>query len=325
MDIRFAYRMPVGSGSYVISKNPTRTEWSFDYNKRLAQTAEEVGFEYGLAPTRFVASHDWEYQQEAITITAALASVTKKLKLIGPVHIDLWHPGVFAKMGAKIDVLSGGRFAINIVSNWFKDEYRIFGQPWLAHDECHRRCGEFIKVLKGMWTEDSFEFQGDFFCINRGWPRSKPLYQPHPEIFHGGNSLAARRMAARLCDWYLINGNSVEAVREQISQVSALGQEYRRQVKFALNAFVCVRQTEAEAVSELEQIIVQPNNGFKSNLIGTAQQVAERIREYYKVGVDLIVCGFLDCTYDIPAFGRTVIPLVREIEARRRMPQVLVA
>lgn len=361
MNIRFAYWMPVGIAGYAISKISQRTEWSFDYNKRLAQTAEEVGFNYGLTPARLVASHGWEYQKEAVTITAAMASVTKKLKLIGPVNTDSWHPEVFAKMGAKIDVLSGGRFAINILSGWFNDEYRIFGEPRLAHDECHRRSGEFIQVLKGMWTQDSFQFRGDFFWSNRGQLKPKPLSQPHPEIFYGGNSLAARRIAAHWCDWYLINGNSFEAVKEQILEVSALAREHKRQVKFALNAFVSLQYPQASAGSELEQTnavadvkavngllkqvkyagastsdridmwassdtanVVGPENGFKSRLIGTAQQLAQSIREYYEVGVDMIVCGFLDYTDDLPAFGRTVIPLVRKIEARHRVP-ILVA
>jgi FMNH2-dependent dimethyl sulfone monooxygenase len=71
--------------------------------------------------------------------------------------------------------------------------------------------------------------------------------------------------------------------------------------------------------------LVQYNDGFKTGLIGTESQVAEKIREYYEVGVDLILCGFLHYTDDLPAFGRTVIPRVREIEARRRVPQALVA
>ena len=72
MAIRFGYWMPLGSGGFVISNIPQRTEWSLDYNARLAQTAEELGFEYGLAPARFIASHGWELQQEAVTCTAVL-------------------------------------------------------------------------------------------------------------------------------------------------------------------------------------------------------------------------------------------------------------
>ena len=75
MAIRFGYWMPLGSGGFVISNIPQRTDWSLDYNAGLAQTAEELGFEYGLAPARFIASHGWELQQEAVTCTAQPSSL----------------------------------------------------------------------------------------------------------------------------------------------------------------------------------------------------------------------------------------------------------
>lgn len=71
--------------------------------------------------------------------------------------------------------------------------------------------------------------------------------------------------------------------------------------------------------------LVQYNDGFKTGLIVTPEQVAEKIREYYEVGVDLILCGFLHYTDDLPAFGRTVIPQVRAIKARRIAPELVSA
>ena len=356
VDIKFAYWVPNVSGGLVVSKIPQRTDWTFDYNAQLAQTAEQVGFDYALAQARFIASYGAEYQLEALTTVAALAPVTERLKLIAAVHPGLWHPGVVAKMGATIDFISKGRFALNVVSGWFKGEFTIYGEPWLDHDERYRRSEEFIRVLKGMWTEDEFHFKGDFYRINGGWVKPKPINQnPHPEIFQGGNSKAARRMAARVSDWYFMNGNTIEGVREQIQEVSALAREEQRKLKFGLNAFIIVRDTEKEAHDVLREIIaqadkeavegfgeavkqagsstrekvgmwansnfedlVQYNDGFRSGLIGTADQVADRIRQFYEVGVDLILGGFLHYSDDLPAFGRTVIPLVREIESRDR-------
>lgn len=363
MDIKFAYWVPNVSGGLVVSKIPQRTNWTFDYNAQLAQTTEQVGFDYALAQARFIASYGAEYQLEALSTVAALAPVTKRLKLIAAVHPGLWHPGVVAKMGATIDFISQGRFCLNIVSGWFKDEFTIYGEPWLDHDERYRRSEEFIRVLKGMWTEDNFHFRGDFYRINGGWVKPKPVNQnPHPEIFQGGNSKAARRMASRVSDWYFMNGNTIEGVREQIQEVSALARQQGRKVKFGLNAFILVRDTEAQAHAVLREIIaqadkeavegfkeavkhagastrerqgmwansnfedlVQYNDGFRTGLIGTAQQVADRIRQYYEVGVDLILCGFLHYSDDLPAFGRTVIPLVREMEVHRRPIEELVS
>lgn len=362
MDIKFAYWIPNVSGGLVVSKIPQRTDWTFDYNAQLAQTAEQVGFDYALAQARFIASYGAEYQLEALTTVAALAPITQRLKLIAAVHPGLWHPGVVAKMGSTIDFISNGRFCLNVVSGWFKGEFTIYGEPWLEHDERYRRSEEFIRVLKGMWTEDNFQFRGDFYRINGGWVKPRPINQnPHPEIFQGGNSKAARRMASRVSDWYFMNGNTVEGVKEQIQEVSALARQQGRQVKFGLNAFILVRDTEKEAYDVLHEIIaqadrqavegfgeavkhagastreqegmwansnfedlVQYNDGFKTGLIGTAEQVADKIRQYYEVGVDLILGGFLHYSDDLPAFGATVIPLVHEIEAHRRTSEELV-
>ena len=77
VDIKFAYWVPNVSGGLVVSKIPQRTDWTFDYNAQLAQTAEQVGFDYGLAQARFIARYGAEYQLEALTTVAALAPVTK--------------------------------------------------------------------------------------------------------------------------------------------------------------------------------------------------------------------------------------------------------
>jgi FMNH2-dependent dimethyl sulfone monooxygenase len=354
VDVKFGYWMPLGSGGMVISSLPQRTDWTLAWNARMAAVAENVGYDYGLAPARFIASHGWEFQQEATVCTSVLATQTKRLKLITAVHTGLWHPAMIAKQGATIDVYSGGRFAINVLTGWFKDEYLAFGVPWLEHDERYRKSEEFIQILKGLWTQERFDFKGFFFNINNAWLEPRPVSKPHPEIFQGGNSKAARRMAGRYSDWYFMNGNSVEKIKEQIEDVSAIARAAGRRVKFGLNGFVIQRDTEREALDQLETIIasadpavvkafgdqvkqagastqekigmwadsgpanlVQPNDGFKTRLIGPAEVIAERIKQYYEVGVDLILTAFLHYEDELPRFGRTVIPLVQEMNVRR--------
>jgi FMNH2-dependent dimethyl sulfone monooxygenase len=351
MDIQFAY-WATNLGGLVFSQVPQNTDWTFAYNAWLAQTAEAVGFDYALIAARFIFTHGKGDHLESLSTTSALAAVTQRLKLIAAVHPGLWHPGVVAKLGATIDHIAPGRFGVNVVSGWFRKEFYTYGEPWLDHDERYRRSEEFIQILRGLWTQPEFSFSGDFYRLHDAWLQPRPLVQP--EIFQGGNSKAARRMAARYSDWYFMNGNSVEGIREQIQEVLALAQEYGRRPKFAVNAFVIVRDTEQEAEAELERIIananpdavnafaeqvknagaatsekigmwansdlanlVQPNDGFKTGLIGTAEQVAEKIQTYYKAGVDLILCGFLHYTDELPAFGRQVIPLVRQIDVQR--------
>ncbi|MEI4270451.1 dimethyl sulfone monooxygenase SfnG [Klenkia sp. LSe6-5] len=351
---KFAYWVPNVSGGLVTSTIEQRTDWGYDYNKKLAQTAEAVGFEYALSQVRYMASYSAAYQHESVSFSLALLLATERLKLIAAVHPGMWQPGVLAKLGATADHLSNGRFAVNVVSGWFKGEFTAMGEPWLEHDERYRRSEEFIQALRGIWTEDGYTLGGDFYRFRDFDLQPKPLSspgRPHPEIFQGGNSTAARAMAGRVSDWYFSNGKDLAGIDEQIRDVRAVADPLGRRVRFGLNGFVIARDTEAEAHDTLREIVakankpavegfrdavaqagsstgdkkgmwadssfedlVQYNDGFKTNLIGTPEQIAERIVEFRRHGVDLFLCGFLHFQEEIEYFGDRVLPLVREME-----------
>ncbi|NYI04586.1 dimethylsulfone monooxygenase SfnG [Allostreptomyces psammosilenae] len=354
--VKFAYWVPNVSGGLVTSRIEQRTHWDYDYNRELAVLAEDNGFEYALSQVRYMASYGAEYQHESTSFSLALLLATRRLKVIAAVHPGLWHPGVLAKLGATADHLSGGRFAVNVVSGWFKGEFTALGEPWLEHDERYRRSEEFIRALRKIWTEDHAELAGDFYRLRDFSLKPKPLStpeRPHPEIFQGGNSTAAWAMAGRVSDWYFSNGRDFDGVVEQINDVHASARRAgRRPPRFGLNGFLIARDTEAEARATLREIIakadteavegfgaavkqagqstadatgmwqdstfedlVQYNDGFRTGLIGTPEQIAERIVAYKQRGVDLFLLGFLHYHEEVEYFGRRVLPLVRELEA----------
>lgn len=351
-NIKFAYWVPNVSGGLVVSKIEQRTSWDIDYNRKLAQIAEKAGFEYALSQIRFTAGYGAEYQHESVAISHALLAATEKLRVIAAVLPGPWHPAVLAKQIATIDQLTGGRVAVNVVSGWFRGEFHGIGEPWLEHDERYRRSQEFIEVLKGIWTQDNFTYKGDFYRFHDYTLKPKPLQQPHPEIFQGGSSRAARDMAARVSDWYFTNGNTVEGIKAQVDDIRAKAAANGHAVKVGVNAFIIARDTEEEARAVLQEIIdkadpeavnafgdavkqagkaspegegnwakstfqdlVQYNDGFKTNLIGTPRQIAERIVALKAVGVDLVLSGFLHFQEEVAYFGEKVLPLVRELEA----------
>ncbi|MEO6599582.1 MAG: dimethylsulfone monooxygenase SfnG [Polyangiaceae bacterium] len=352
--IRFAYWVPNVSGGLVISNIEQRTSWELDYNVKLARLAEKSGFDYALSQIRFTAGYGAEFQHEPVAFSHALLAATEKLRVIAAILPGPWNPTLAAKQLATIDILTGGRLAVNIVSGWFKGEFRAIGEPWLEHDERYRRSEEFIRALKGIWMEDSFTFKGDFYRFNEYSMKPKPLQKPHPEIFQGGSSRAARDMASRVSDWYFTNGNTVEGIKAQVDDMRAKAAANNRSVKVGVNAFVIARETEEEARAVLKEIIdnanpeavksfghevknagaaspegegnwarstfedlVQYNDGFRTNLIGTPQQIAERIVALKSVGVDLVLAGFLHYLEEVEYFGKRVLPLVRELEARQ--------
>lgn len=353
--LQFAYWVPNVSGGLVISDIEQRTSWDYDYNKRLAQTAEQNGFDYALTQVRYTASYGAAYQHEATSLSLALLLATERLKVMSAVHPYMWHPGVLAKFIATADHLSNGRAAINVVSGWFKDEATSMGVRWLEHGERYRMTEEFISYIREIWTDDSASFRGDFFQLTDFDLKPKPLVlpgRPTPEIFLGGNSTVAQGVAGRQADWYFANGNTPDGISEQIAGVSASAAAAGRTVRIGVNGFMVARDTEAEAHATLEEIIakanpeavqgfgdavkqagqstgdkkgmwqdsdfrdlVQYNDGFRTGLVGTPEQVAERMIEFKRRGVDLFLLGFLHFQEEVEHFGREVLPIVRELEA----------
>ncbi|NKX54312.1 dimethylsulfone monooxygenase SfnG [Arthrobacter mobilis] len=353
--LKFAYWVPNVSGGLVVSTIEQRTSWDFEYNKKLARIAEDAGFEYALTQTRYAASYGADKQHEATSFSLALLGATEKLNVISAVHPGMWHPGVLAKFIITADHLSGGRAAVNIVSGWLKDEFINFGLEWLEHDERYVRTEEFIRVLRGLWTEQNYSQSGKYYNIKDFTLNPAPLDIPgraHPEIFFGGNSTAAQATAGRVADWYFSNGKDLEGFKENIAGVQASAAAAGRKPRFGLNGFVIARDTEKEAKETLREIVakahvpavegfrdavqeagpstkdgkgmwadstfedlVQYNDGFKTGLIGTPEQIAERIVEYKKIGVNLFLTCYLHFQEEVEAFGRDVLPIVRELEA----------
>lgn len=161
--VRFANWVPNVSGGLVTSTIEQRTDWGYDYNRELAVLAENNGFDYALSQVHYMAGYGAEFQHESTSF------------------------------------LSNGRFAVNVVSGWFKGEFTALGEPWLEHDERYRRSEEFIRALRQIWTEDHTELAGDFHRLRDFSLKPRPLNtpeRPHPEIFQGGNSTAARERSS---------------------------------------------------------------------------------------------------------------------------------
>ena len=351
--VRFAYWVPNVSGGLVVSRIPQRTSWDAGYNRKLAQIAEEAGFDYALTQIRFTAGYGAEYQHESVAFSQDLLAHTSKLKVIAALLPGPWNPTLAAKQIATISQLSEGRIAVNIVSGWFSGEFRAIGEPWLDHDERYRRSEEFIRALRGIWTQDNFTFRGDFYRYTNYTLKPKPA-DPQPEIFQGGSSRAARDMAARVSDWYFTNGATPLDLRKQVDDIRAKAVEFGNRPKIGVNAFVIARDTEEEARAVLDDIIaqadpeavkafghevknagkaspegegnwakssfedlVQYNDGFRTNLIGTPDQIAERIVALKDAGADLILLAFLHFQEEVAYFGREILPRVRALESAR--------
>lgn len=313
--------------------------------KTLIQLAEEYGFTTTLIAEHIINPRNQEFEQlETWTTAAALAEATKSIEIIAAVKPLLFHPVVLAKMALGIDAISGGRFAVNVVSAWFMPELQKSGIPFLPHDERYRYSQEWIKVVKALWSGERVNFQGKYFAINDLCLRPRSVAQPHPRVYLGGESEAAKELAALEADVFFLNGRPLDVVREAIASLRNRTRTQSKPLRFALSAFVIARSTDAQAQAEYEYLLeltkqddrsellkgVEPevvmfknmakypgvgsNGGTAAGLVGSYDTVAARIANFIEVGIDTFMLQFQPFPTEMKRFSQEVMPRVRSLE-----------
>lgn len=334
---RLGFWAPV-YGNWIISKHPDTLDASFESTRKLTLLAEDIGFATTLFAEHTFHPFDGEFDQlETWTSIAGLAPITKHIELLAAVRPAFKHPVIVAKMASNIDQISTGRVAINLVSGWWQRECTAMGLPAIPHAERYQRSEEFITIIKGLWTQPHFSFSGHFYTVDDVSLAPRPQRKPHPTIYLGGESDDAQRLAAKLADVYLINGRPVDKTKVLVDQVRALGEGQGRDLQFGVSAFVISRDTRAEAEAEharLHQLrsedgitgvdpsvvmmqtyayargYVGSNGGTAAGLVGTPQDIADRIVEFLDIGVTTFLLQFHPMLEEMERFGETVAPLL---------------
>lgn len=352
--MRFGYWLPV-FGGWLRNVPDEGMDTSWQYIQRLARRSEEIGFDLTLIAELFL--NDIKGIEapalDAWSTAAALAAVTTRLELMVAVRPTFHHPATLAKQAANIDRISNGRLSLNVVSSWWKDEARRYGSQFDQHDDRYARTAEWLTVLRGAWSEKSLTFRGKYYQVDELIVEPKPVSsrsRPHPVLYAGGESDAAKSLITSACDAYVMHGDPSERISPKVLDLrERRAQTGRAPMQYGMAAYIIVRDSEREAKRELERITnVQPgspgfhnyqdwvantqleqqlslqdysvsNRGLRAGLVGTPEQVADRIREFEAVGVDLLL---LQCSPQLEEMERVaeqVIPLVRD-GSRRLAP-----
>ena len=133
-----------------------RTDKTFEFAYDVVRRADELGFDTTLIAERFLGP-----DLSAWVLASALAVVTKRIELMVAVHPGMVTPQVVAKMASSLDRISHGRCALNIVNGWWMEEFDLFSNgTWIGDAERYPRMGEYIQVIKGLWTDPDFKFNG---------------------------------------------------------------------------------------------------------------------------------------------------------------------
>jgi alkanesulfonate monooxygenase len=318
----------------------------FDYLADVARAADRLGFESVLTPTG-------TWCEDAWITTAALASLTSRLKFIVAFRPDTVSPTLAAQMAATFQRVSGGRLLLNVVNGGDDEEQRRYGD-WLDHDRRYARTDEFLTVLRGAWSGAPFDFEGEYYRVAGATVGRVP--EPVPGIFLGGASDAAAEVSARHADVHLIWGEAPDGVKEQMDRVRKYATA-DASPKFGVRFHVITRDTPEQAWAEADRLLeamdpraiavaqerfrasvsvgqrrmaalhggskdaltIHPNvwAGFGllrrhagTALVGSHQQVAERIEEYRALGIEHFILSGQPHLEEAYRFAECVLPLL---------------
>ncbi|QCP04797.1 LLM class flavin-dependent oxidoreductase [Brevibacterium sp. CS2] len=344
--MRFGYWTPV-YGGFLRNVGDEGMPATWDYIRTISTQADRLGFELTLVPELYLNDRKGvnEPSLEAWSLATAIAAVTEKLEILTAIRPGYHNPQVTAKRLSTLADVSNDRFSLNVVAAWWEEEAKQFGGVFPSHDDRYVHCTEFVDALRGLWTQNPYSQHGRYFSFEDTVVEPKPAKTP--KIYAGGESEGGREAIAGFADSYVTHGGTVEELREKAADVNA--RRFRLQgapfETIGMSAYVIVRDTEAEARAELERITtVDPNSpGYASfeefvahskldvevskreysvgtralrpELVGTPEQVAEKIAAYRAAGVNLLLIQASPLHEELERIASDLIPLVREIEA----------
>ena len=193
----------------------------------LVVRAEELGFWGVTAPDHIVAPDAWakagggDQWFDPFVLLSFLAAHTSTIRLITHVIVLPYRsPFAVAKAVASLDRISGGRAVLGAGSGYLREEFEILGVPFEDRGE---RTDEALRAVTVVWTQDRPEFRGRFFSIADAVVAPRPLQQPRPPIWIGGNSMRAVRRAAELGDCWTPFVAEPEDIRSGAERAESLG------------------------------------------------------------------------------------------------------
>ncbi|NYI46040.1 alkanesulfonate monooxygenase [Nocardioides aromaticivorans] len=362
MSLKFHWFLPTngGDGRHVVGGghgvNPGQAGRPADvaYLTQVARAAEDNGFEAALTPTG-------AWCEDAWLTTAMLSQTSERLKFLVAFRPGVVAPYLAAQMAGTFQNLSGGRLLLNVVTGGESHEQRMFGD-FLDKDERYERCGEFLEIVRRLWTGETVDFTGKHLSVEAA--KLGQIPSPVPDIYFGGSSPAAGKVAAEHADVYLTWGEPPQAVAEKIAWIRELAAAEgrgpdNRPIRFGIRMHVITRDTSEEAWAEADRLLkgidpatikqvqeglrrsesegqrrmldlhsgrtdeleIYPNvwagvglvrGGAGTALVGSHEEVADRIAEYAELGLDEFVLSAYPHLEGAYWFGEGVLPILAE-------------
>ena len=296
----------------------------------IVRKADEVGFDYVGGAERLIMPRVIESKYprgtgeipgvgtgqnmlEAQSVMSFMAGQTKRIRFMPFFVVPCRNPILAAKMLATIDVLSNGRLSILIGPGWNREEAAamMVTTPWAKRGAV---TNEYLRAFTELWSKEDPEFHGEFLSISEVDFAPKPVQQPHIPYWIGGESPAALRRAALLGDGWAPAANNRNYLLDTTEKFTSAVDSIKRRGESA------GRDMSGFGVrwGGLSWNGGDPNagtGGDRKRFTGTAEQVAEDVREQAKLGVTNMSAGSSADSLSgklemMESFATEVVPLV---------------
>lgn len=217
---QFGVFLPVANGGWIVSDATPRLDGLWPQNLEAAMAAEAAGLDFVMSMGKWRGfggeTNHWGVSMESLTMMAAIAQATSRIKIWATAHTLLHNPAVIAKMITTIDHVSGGRAGLNVVAGAYREEFDQMG-AWredLDHDQRYDLAEEWTDIVRRLWTEPSVTFAGRYFNLKDCVSDPKPLSRPRPDLICAGMSPRGLRFAVNTADICFIGGRTAQERRE---------------------------------------------------------------------------------------------------------------
>ena len=347
--------LPIAKGGFIVSRNVPPTWPTWELNRDVTLKCEALGFDFALSMVKFRGfggeTEYWDYALDSYTLTASLAPITKTIKLFPSVTNLSLHPAVAARMAATIEAVCPGRFGLNIVSGWYKDEFLQMGL-WPGDEHFSNRydyATEYTKILRDLWDDGHCDFHGEYFEMNDA--RIKPAPSTDIPLVCAGQSARGQQFTAECGDRNFViaggNTNDIEADIAKFAEITSGLQGYAekagREVGTIALFNVIAADSDEAAAARFEHIVAGADEEALATLVGLAELdksegMSESLKRksmfmglptlvgshktianyldriYDEAGVAACMFAFPDFDHDIDSFGDNILPL---LESRR--------
>ena len=253
-----------------------------------ASDREELQYSFGMMepfPKQLPVSSRGQWFQ-GWPLIPWLAAKTSKVR-IGMSIVDTPYraPGVLAAELATVDHLSNGRLNVGVGSGWMPEE---FAAASAAHifPKRHAHVRETIEIMQGIWTNDLFEYHGEFADFESCGFGAKPVQDPHPPIFFSGLK-DPKRSAKRIANYDLAGWIGIQDTPEELA-------EWRTAIQHELDALESGTSMDDLTICSMCWFVItdeesdQAPAGKASNiLIGTEAQITDNLKRLKEAGLDM--------------------------------------